>query len=713
MTKASLTPFFEPRSIAVVGASGEKKGGFAELVLWNLRNFGATVPVTAIHPRQTSVDGFPCLPSLSAMPQRPDLCVIGVRRQSVEPVLAECVRLGVPAVTIVATGFTEQHNEEGNALQDGLARAHGGSSITRIIGPNTIGVCSFATHTVSTATGNMPSVVPHGPVAIVSKSGGISTAILSRGIAMGLGFCFKVAIGNEMDVTFGEVLEYIAHRSESRLVICYMEGVRDLGDLRRGIAACNRAGKPVIFIKGGTTAAGSRAAASHTGRLTGDGSVWRGIASQLGVIEAASIDHALTTALLFSRHGPSTGKTVGGMGMGGGLTVMLADMFVRGGLVAPVPSPETQARMRAALTTVTPSNPFDTGGVYLSGDGTELPRALRALAEDPGMGVIVIMETATQRERTKVIIPAIIKATADLPKPVVLLSYDLPGCEAHQMLRHAGLVVIEAPDTGIQAIKSWLEYSPSEHDAADGGEEQGPALPGEVHAIIERARAAGHAALLEDEGKAILRHCGVVCPAEKLAPSADLAVAAANLLGYPVALKLLSQRMLHRGVGHGVLLGLSDADAVRAAWARIQAVAEGLGDARILVQRMAPAGVEMIIGAVRDPELGLVMAVGAGGADVDSRSDAAFCTLPLTRRQAARLLKRLPVLQGQAIDHEALIKVVLLIAGLLEQTGENFDEVDVNPVIVGGPGAGVVAVDALMVLRNEAALADPMQGEPS
>ena len=702
MAKASLTAFFEPRSIAVVGASGEKKGGFAEQVLWNLRNFGVAVPVTAIHPRQASVDGFPCLPSLSAMPERPDLCVIGVRRQSVQPVLEECVRLGVPAVTIVATGFAEQHNDEGNALQQGLDRAHAGASVTRIIGPNTIGVCSFVTNTVSTATGNMPSVVPHGPVAIVSKSGGISTAILSRGIAMGLGFCFKVAIGNEMDVTFGEVLEYIAHRGESRLVICYMEGVRDLRDLRRGIAACNRAGKPVIFIKGGTTAAGSRAAASHTGRLTGDGAVWKGIAAQLGVIEAASIDHALTTALLFSRHGVSSGKTVGGMGMGGGLTVMLADMFVRGGLAAPAPAPETQARMRAALTTVTPSNPFDTGGVYLSGDGTELPRALRALAEDPGMGIIVIMETATQRERTRVIIPAIIKATADLPKPVVLLSYDLPGCEAHTLLREAGLLVIEAPDTGILAIKSWLEYSPAEH-ASDESSEQvgGNRVSSQVMALIAQAGAAGHATLLEDEGKAILSEYGVSSPAERAVTSVDEAIEAAGRLGYPVALKLLSRQMLHRGIGRGVLLNLADARALRDAFERMQAHAKDWPDARYLVQRMAAPGMEMLIGAMRDPELGLVMAIGAGGANVESRKDACFCTLPVSRPQLCRMLDRLPVLQGRAdIDREALLQAAADVARLLEDLAEHVDELDINPVIVGAPGKGLVAVDALFVLRR-------------
>jgi acetate---CoA ligase (ADP-forming) len=713
MKKASIDPFFRPKSIAVVGASGEKKGSFADLVLWNLRNFGVSVPVMAIHPRHKSVGGFPCLPSLSSMSERPDLCIIGVRRQSVQPVLEECVRLGVPAVTIVATGFVEQHTDEGLMLQDGLARVHGSSDVTRIIGPNTIGVSSFATHTVSTATGNMPAIVPEGQVAIVSKSGGISTALLTRGIAMGLGFCYKVAVGNEMDVRFGEVLQYYADREEARIIICHMEGVSDLQDLRQGVEACISKGKPVIFIKGGVTSAGSRAAASHTGRLTGEGAIWRGIAAQLGVIEASSIDHALVTALLFSKFGPSHGKTVGGMGLGGGLTVILADMFSRGGLFAPIPSPDTQAKMREALPTVAPNNPFDTGGVYLGGDGTELPRALRALAEDAAIGAIVILATATQRDRTDVIIPAIISATSNLPKPVVILSYDVPGCRAHSMLRDAGLLVIEAPDTGIHAVKTWLEYAfpdTSTREAVDSV--RGTAadslkvrssIAATAIARLNQSMAAGDAAILEDVGKELLGLYGVGYPPERSVADKGAAVSAAEELGFPVALKLLSQKMLHRGIGTGVFLNLRNAVDVDSACHNLEATSSKLPDARLLVQKMANQGAEFLIGAVRDPEFGLVMAIGTGGSDVESRKDTQFCALPVTDSELRRLLSGASALRGAGLenyDFEALLAAASGIARFLQDAGDYIDELDVNPMIVGKLGEGAVAVDALLILRS-------------
>jgi len=703
MKKTGLDAFFAPRRIAVVGATGGA-AGFGDTVLWNLRNFGATAAVAVVHPRHTEVHGHPCYPSLSAIPERPDLVVIAVRRQLVAPVLEECVRLGVPAVTIVATGFAETHEEEGMALQAALDAAHavaGDPGKTRIIGPNTIGVSSFATHTVSTATGNMPGVVPTGPVAIVSKSGGISSALLARGIALGLGFCYKVAIGNEMDVSFGEVLEYVAARDEARLVLAYMEGVRDLADLRRGIAACTARGKPVIFIKGGATSAGSRAAASHTGKLTGDNAVWRGIAAQFGVVEAASIDHALTIALLFAKHGVAKGRTVGGMGQGGGLTVMLADMFARAGLVAPVPSPETQRIMREALVTVTPNNPFDTGGVYLSGDGTELPRALRALSEEPGIGAMVILETATQRERTKVIIPAILSAVGKLDKPVVILSYDNRDSVAHQLIHEADMLVIDSPDTGIQAVKSWLEYTPPEVFDANTVARSDATLADRTRAALRAAGANPARAVLEDAGKTILAAYGVACPAERVVASAAEAAAAADALGYPVAMKILSPFMLHRHVGKGVLLGIADAAAARSAYDRLCAV--GIPEARILVQKMAAPGAEFLIGAVRDPELGLALAIGGGGAEVESRKDTLFCTLPVTEAELRRLLLRLPEFKEggeQTLDIDALVRTASGIARFLEDAGADIDELDVNPVIVGASGQGAVAVDALMIVRE-------------
>lgn len=701
MVKSSLDAFFQPRSVAVVGAS-PGKGGFANLALWNLRNYDVSVPVTAIHPRHAEVDGFPCVPSISAMPERPDLVIIGVRRESVAGVLEECVRLQVPAVTIVAVGFAEQHDEEGLALQAELDRIHAGSQ-TRIIGPNTIGVGSFMYNVVSTATGNMPPSVPPGPVAIVSKSGGVATGMVNRGLGIGLGFSFTVSIGNEMDVTFGEVLEYVAGRDEVKIVLCYMESIRDLAALRKAIAFCNAQGKPVIFLKSGTTEAGSIAAASHTGKLTGDGAVWRGLANQFGVVTAHSMDHALTTARIFVKHGRAFGKGVGGMGQGGGMTVMLADMFSRGGLAVPQPSPETQAEMRAVLKTVAPNNPFDTGGVYLGGDGTELPRALQALASEPEIGTMVILAIPTHRQRTDVIISAFIDATRELPKPVVILSYDERHSRAHEMMQGAGLLVIDQPDIGIQALKSWLEHDGGRDVGGDCKTvEPGPTQAVEARRRFQQAGSTGRA-VLEDDGKALLALYGVRCPAEEVVGSTAEARAAAARMGGAVAVKLLSQQALHRGIGRGVILGVTSPDEVSQAFASVASIA-GPED-RILVQQMAEPGAEFLIGALRDPELGLVMALGLGGARAEWMKDTMFVSPPVSRSELERMVGRWEALKqlrqgGEDVDVDALIDTGMAVSRFLQDCGEAVEEMDVNPVIVGAPGRGAVAVDALILPRR-------------
>ncbi|WP_419825753.1 AMP-binding protein [Sphingomonas sp.] len=697
MSPAGLTAFLEPRRIAVVGAS-PGRSGYPNLVLANLRTHGFEGDVVAVHPKHDRVDGVAAFPSISAIPDRPDLCVIAVRAELVPGVLRECVDRGVPAVTIVASGFAEQGDENGRALQRELADIISGSG-TRVLGPNCLGIASFATNSVGIASGNIPATLPRGRGAIVSQSGGVGLAMMLRGVAQGLGLGQLVSVGNELDVSVAEWLECFAAREDVDAILCYIEGVRDVRRFRTAMAACQRAGKAVIILRGGATKQGKAAAASHTGALSGDGAVWRGFLSQIGAIEARSIDHAIATMRLFLAFGVAQGRSVGGFGGGGGLTVLFTDLLASIGIDTPALGEDTRRRIRAALPDVTPHNPMEMGGLFLSGDGSALQAALEALSADPGIDALALCVPPYLEARDRQINGAIVRATEGLSKPVIVISYapsDTPS-----VLKEAGRFILEPPEAGVQGLKSWLDHRPGGEVAGDAD----AAVSGTAGGALRLLAEAGQTVVLEDAAKDLLRGYGVRCPMEATARSAEEALAAGERFGYPVALKILSPAMMHRGIGKGVLLNLSGREQLAEAFEALRKTAEGLSEARILVQAMAAPGMEFLVGAVRDPELGLALAVGRGGVNAEALREVLFFVPPVTGGALRALLAEWPPLveaqrRDGPIDLDALVRTVAGIAALLHDGRDVIEEMDVNPVIVGKPGEGSVAVDALILLRN-------------
>jgi len=695
---STLDYFFCPQTVAVVGAS-PGKASFSNLILANLAAHRFAGGLTVVNPHHKEVDGVPAVASLEAMPARPDHCIIGVRAELVAEVLRECVRLGVPAVTIIASGFAEIGTPEGRAMQQELRDIVSGTA-TRVLGPNCIGLGSFSTTAVTIASGNIPPQVPKGSVAIVSQSGGVALVFLLRGVAQGMGIAHFVSVGNELDVSVPDFLEAMATRDDTRVVICYLEGARNAQALRRGVEACGRAGKPVILLRGGLTTQGKAAAASHTGALAGDGAVWRGFVKQVGAVEAQSIDHAIATARIFARFGLAQGRRqVGGFAGGGGMTVLFTDMLARAGISVPVFGAQTQSRIRAALPDVTPNNPMDMGGMFLSGDGSNLADALTAISQDPAIDLLALCMPPYLEMRDRVVNGAVVRATENLSKPAMVISYGVPG--APSALKDAGRFMLEPPEPGLLGLASWLAYRPFTGTGLAAG------LPNSEHSQrLVKALTAADSIILEDEGKRLLRLYGINCPPEEVVVDEDAAVQAAGRIGYPVALKILSAGMLHRGIGRGVVIGLRDEAAVRDAFRALAVHARPLPDARWLVQAMVEPGAELLIGAARDPEMGLAMAIGLGGSHVEAQSDVLFCLPPVSPDEIGRLLDGWPALAGiesrdGPLDRQALVDVVAGVSAMLVDGGDLIDELDINPLIVGAQGKGAVAVDALFILRAD------------
>ena len=701
MTATSLDPFFSPRSVAVVGAS-PGSSAFPNLVLANLAAHGFRGKVTVVNPRYKEVDGVPTVPTVEALPEPPDLCIIGVRAELVAGVLRQCVTKGVSAVTIIASGFAEQGTTEGIALQQELRAIIAGSN-TRVLGPNCIGMGSFANQAVSIASANIPAQVPRGPVAIVSQSGGVALVLMLRGAAQQMGIAHFFNVGNELDLSVPELLDAMAERDDVSVVICYLEGARNPAALRHGIEACGRAGKPVILLRGGLTAQGKAAVASHTGALAGDGAIWRGFVAQVGAIEALSIDHAIATARIFARFGLAQRRqNIGGFAGGGGMTVLFTDMLARAGISTPPFTSETQTRIRAALPDVTPHNPMDMGGMFLSGDGSNLAQALTAMSADLGIDALALCLPPYLEIRDKVVNGAVLRATETLSKPTIIISYAVPGAES--VLKNTDCFILEPPEPGVQGLRSWLEYRPLRSEAA-ASDAASSAAQADRARRLQKTLSSGTGVILEDVGKDLLKLYGIACPDEEIVADEAAAVAAAQRLGYPVALKILATSMLHRGIGRGVMLGLANESEVREAFRAISTNAKDHAYARFLVQAMVKPNVELLVGASRDPEMGLALAIGIGGANVEAAKDVLFCLPPISRDALHTLLETWPALTAiekrrGAIDRDALIEAIGGIATMLTDGSEWIDELDINPLIVGANGEGAVAVDALFVLRG-------------
>ena len=428
--------------------------------------------------------------------------------------------------------------------------------------------------------------------------------------------------------------------------------------------------------------------------------MWQGFLAQTGAIEARSIDHAIAILRLFQTFGRARGRAVGGFGGGGGLTVLFTDLLSSAGIDTPALAPLTQEAVRRALPDVTPHNPMEMGGLFLSGDGTALEEALTALASDPHIDALALCVPPYLEDRDRQINGAIVRATANLAKPTVIISYAPPASPS--VLKDAGRFILEPPEAGVLGLKSWLDYQPV--TAPDEPRSLTSTIAGDAGRFLGGLAARGETTVLEDAAKSLLRSYGINCPDEQVVADAEEAAAVAQRLGYPVALKILAPDMLHRGIGKGVLLNLPDRARLLEGFAKLQRSTEGLRDARILVQAMARPGMELLLGAVRDPELGLALAVAMGGVDVEAKREVMFCLPPVSDEDLRRLLDRwTPLREAQRrhgeIDVDALLAQIVRFAALLHDARDVIDEADVNPVIVGRPGEGAVAVDALFLLR--------------
>jgi acyl-CoA synthetase (NDP forming) len=703
-----LRAMFEAKSVAVVGAS-DNPIKLSGRPIDYLKRFGYAGDIYPVNARRATVQGLPAYPDLAAIGVTPDLVMLMLDAASSPQAVRECGRLGVPVVIVSAAGFAET-GQQGAALQQELQAAIAGSDV-RVLGPNCLGLIGTrgrVTTTFTSALDGGESITPGG-TALISQSGAFGTFIFSAARQAGVDFSHYANTGNEVDLDVVEILSALSDEPEVTTLAAYFEGLSDgqrLAALGRKALAAD---KPLIVAKAGRSDAGARAVSSHTASLVGSDAVFRDVCDQVGAIAVESINDIVDMMVVFDQGRRLRGRQLSILTMSGGAAALMTDVASANGIEVAAWEPEWQERMRATLPAFgSAGNPIDLTAELIK-DPEILRGALEVAVEHPGTDVVAVLvgNAAHGADRLVQIIAEANRAT---DKPVVVVwtgnnRIPLDALAAHQVAR------FDDPARAARAIGALASYC--ERRASTVPAPVPPVHAGTGTEPVSRARARGTSTLDELDSGQLLRDRGVPVVEGEQVGDAAAAWAAADRLGLPCAMKLLSDQVAHKSDVGGVRLGLADHESVSAAFADIDALGRSLGatGAGVLVQPMLTGDghdLELVVGAHRDLSFGPVVTVGLGGVLVDVLRDSVSLVPPFDEAEVRRALGRLraaPLLgefRGRAArDVDALVDLLLAFGAAVLDLADDVEEMELNPVLVRAAGAGAVGVDALVRLRAD------------
>ena len=702
MSRKGLAALLEPRSLAVVGASA-RPGSFGDQLVGQLLAGGYRGTVHLVNPRYREVAGRPCHPSLADLPGPVDLAVLAVPNAALEAQLTAAAEAGIPAAAIFASCADPDPSPPNRAslverlrsiaLEAGMAVC-GGNGMGFFNLEQSLRVCGYPE----------PADLPAGPVAVVTHSGSVFSALLHN--RRGLRFNLVVSAGNELVTSTAAYLDHALELPTTRVVALFLETVREPAAFRAALAKAAARAIPVVALKVGRGQAARAMVAAHSGALAGEDGAYQALFDAYGVAQVATLDElADTCELLAGRRAPPGGLAA--IGDSGGERAHLLDLAERLRVPFAAISEATRQRLAAVLEPgLPPTNPLDAWGTGNDADQI-FATCIRALLDDPATAALALnLDLTTEPTPDTSYTGLALAAAASTPKPVAVLANLASAADPVDAatLRAAGVPVLEGTATGLSALGHLLAYRDflADPPPASGLTDAGSRSPGRTTLDRWRARLAEVGRPLDEaEGLALLGDWGVPVAAAEVAASLEEAVAAAGRVGWPVALKTAAPGVAHKSDVGGVLLGLDGPDRLAAAYADL---AGRLGP-RVLVAAMAGPGVELALGVVDDAQFGPLVMVAAGGVLVEVLRDRRFALPPVGHRQALAVLDRLavrPLLDGvrgaPPADLDAVADAIVSLSALALDLGPSLAALDVNPLIA-GPG-GCVAVDALVVARS-------------
>jgi acyl-CoA synthetase (NDP forming) len=691
-----LHTLFWPQSVAVIGASDDETKIRGRLLAY-LQNSGYGGRILPINPSRAEIKGLPCFPNVAAVGGPIDVALIAIPAELVPDELERCAAAGVKNAVIITSGFAEEAGEAAEAAQRRIAEISSRSGM-RILGPNAEGYFNAimpvaATFSPVVASGQTAQPELSGKkLGIIAQSGGVGFALYSHGRRVGIGFSYVITSGNEADLTIADFLDYLVEDDATSVILLYLETIRDVTGFCAAAARARAKGKPIIAIKVGQSGAGQRATASHTAAVAGWQAAYAAAFARYGIVAALDLDEAMMMAGLLLTTGRPAGKRVGVVTVSGGAGAWAADALERAGLILP----ETSEQARSDIARLLPSygsaiNPIDVTAQGARNGGVQAAIQAWSAANEVDSILLALSCAASHVTLDAANLAEVIAAAA---KPVVVFSYTTIS-EAWR----AGMIEAHLPITGnltaaAAAMAGLVAAAPL--PAA-------PALqpvPQATHELLAKSRRV----LCEYEVKSLLASAGFAVDQEILAKTADEAVAAAGKLGFPAVLKLQSPKIQHKTEIGGLKLNLKTSEDVRAGYIALAGIGEkhapGAVDG-ILVQKMAPSGVEIIIGMVRDASFGALMMVGFGGVAVELYRDVAYAIAPVSVDGARAMLDQLksaPLLYSYRgrpkLDVDGLANLIAQLSQLAAALPD-IVELEVNPVILHADGSGLTLADAL------------------
>jgi acetyl coenzyme A synthetase (ADP forming)-like protein len=681
---ASMARLFEPRSIAVIGASRER-GKIGAEILHNILSDGFRGLVFPINPSASEIEGVRCYARLSDVPGTVDLAVVSVPAAAVPAAIDDCVVKGVRGVVVITAGFGET-GEEGRLREAALLEKVRDAGI-RMVGPNCMGLVNTNPAVRLNAT-FAPTYPPAGRVALSSQSGALGLALLDYAARLNLGISTFVSVGNQADVSSNDLVQYWAEDSRTDVILLYLESFGSPGDFAR-IARRVARRKPIVAVKAGRSRAGARAASSHTGALAESDAVVDALFRQAGVIRTGTLEELFDAAALLAHQPIPRGRRVAIVTNAGGPGILAADACEAQGLELPPLGAETAAALRAFLPpAASVANPVD---MLAAAPPDHYARAMRLVLSDASVESVLVIFIPPIATDVEAVARAIVDGTRDAGhKPVLAIFMSARGAPA--LLQPIPSYAF--PEPAAIALARAVEYGQWRERAPGSIPDFRDARPADAREIVGTALERGGGWLDPTECDGLLGAFGVPTAPFRLAADPASAVVAAADIGFPVVLKALGPAILHKTEVGGVRLGLPDASSVRAAAEQMASHLEGLSG--LLVQAMVPDGVEVIVGVVRDPTFGPLVVYGSGGTLVELLSDVAFRLHPLTDVDAAAMLDEVrgtALLRGYRgaapADQNALKELLLRVSALVEACPE-VREMDLNPVKVLARGIRVL-----------------------